>query len=64
MTCRTNDFGLNGVGRAVDAHRRMDKHMKRVGRTVAALRDRLLPNLISGELPVKDVEPLVGEAME
>ncbi len=30
------------------------------GRTLAALRDTLLPKLISGELPVKDAERIIG----
>ncbi len=33
---------------------------KRESRTLAALRDTLLPKLISGELRVKDAEKFVG----
>ena len=32
-------------------------------RTLAALRDTLLPKLISGELPVKDAEKFIGKAV-
>ena len=34
----------------------------RESRTLAALRDALLPNLISGKLRVKDAERFVGRA--
>jgi type I restriction enzyme S subunit len=36
---------------------------ERVAITVAALRDTLLPKLISGELRVKDVERVIGKNM-
>jgi type I restriction enzyme S subunit len=36
---------------------------ERESRTLAALRDALLPKLISGELRVPDAERIVGRAM-
>ena len=35
---------------------------RRESRTLAALRDALLPKLISGELRVKDAERFIGRA--
>ena len=41
----------------------MARHLERESRTLAALRDTLLPKLISGELRIKDAERIVGRAV-
>jgi type I restriction enzyme S subunit len=33
-------------------------------RALAALRDMLLPKLISGELRIKDIEPIIGRSVQ
>lgn len=48
--------------RATELHLQMEKN-ERESRTLAQLRDTLLPKLISGELRVPDAERIVGGAV-
>jgi type I restriction enzyme, S subunit len=52
---------LSGMSVLVDLLR--DPALIRENRTLAALRDTLLPPLLSGELRVRDAEEQVGEAV-
>jgi type I restriction enzyme S subunit len=59
---RAPDKIMNEFCRAVRAVRLKEQATQRESRTLAALRDALLPKLISGEIRVKDAERIVARA--
>lgn len=60
---RPDDEVLKRFSRSVGPVLAKIAQCERESRTLAALRDALLPKLISGELRVKDAEGLVAEAV-